>query len=343
MGRLDKYLREVNIEVQNGKTTSALIALDPVSTSRMIENEFKAMLDFISTNDGPLGKVLHYAWRREYQTRGLQHFHIVIWIDQAPVLGESTNEQVAEFIAKTITCRLPDKNKFPTLFERVNTCQMHKDNSYCLRNKKTNTGLTNICRFGFPRPITDSFIVRDVATSIAGRRQLKTKSRLYDLPRNADETHIYDYNPAILLTWHGNMDIQFIGEISGALSSYVTKYQTKPEKTNTAQTFDVINSTKSLSNKLWNIGLRSFGNRECGSLEASDTLLGIPLFRTDPQTTIKWLGVSFNRNRRLKSKKDIEQLDTESTEIFYASLIDTHYPNRPLGLESLSLFEYARN
>lgn len=78
-------------------------------------------------------------------------------------------------------------------------------------------------------------------------------------------------------------------------------------------------------------------------MEASDTLLGIPLFGTDPDTTIKWLGVSINRNRRLKSKKDIEQLDTESTEIFYASLIDIHYPNRPIELEKLSLFEYARN
>jgi len=93
--RLDKYLRKVNSDVQHGKTTAALIALDPVSTSRIIENKFRAMLDFISSDDGPIGKVVHYAWRREYQTRGLQHFHIVIWVDQALLLGESTNEQVA--------------------------------------------------------------------------------------------------------------------------------------------------------------------------------------------------------------------------------------------------------
>lgn len=90
--------------------------MDPVSTSRVIEKEFRAMLDFISSDDEPIGKVVHYAWRREYQTRGLQHFHIVMWVDQAPVLGESTNEQVAEFIANTITCRLPDKNNYPTAY-----------------------------------------------------------------------------------------------------------------------------------------------------------------------------------------------------------------------------------
>lgn len=53
------------------------------------------------------------------------------------------------------------------------------------------------------------------------------------------------------------------------------------------------------------MALRSLSNRECGSLEASDTLLGIPLFGTDPCTTIKWLGVSILRNRRLKSKEKI--------------------------------------
>lgn len=212
-----------------------------------------------------------------------------------------------------------------------------------MRKKKTTTGTTTACRFGFPRPVTKEIILRDVAISIVGRRNFKSKSRLYDLPRDSSEVYINDYNLAVLMAWNGNMDLQYIGEKSCALSSYVTKYQTKPEKTNTAQTFDVINNTKTLSSKLWNVALRSLSNRECGSLEASDTLLGIPLFGTDPCTTIKWLGVSTLRNRRLKSKEEIELLDAESNNIFFPSIIDTHYPNRPIELEHLSLFDYARN
>lgn len=60
------------------------------------------------------------------------------------------------------------------------------------------------------------------------------------------------------------MDIHFIEEKSCALSSYITKYQTKPEKSYAAQTFDLINNTKSLSSKLWNFALRSLNNREFG-------------------------------------------------------------------------------
>ena len=69
-----------------------------------------------------------------------------------------------------------------------------------------------VCRFGFARPATDTFKLRDVATSIASRRKLKTRSMLYDLPRSKKEEFIKDYNLAILLAWEGNMDLQFVGE-----------------------------------------------------------------------------------------------------------------------------------
>lgn len=104
----------------------------------------------------------------------------------------------------------------------------------------------------------------------------------------------------------------------------------------------MINNTKSLSSKLWNLALRSLNNRECGSLEASYTLLSIPLFGTDSNTTIKWLDVSINRNRRLEPKKEIEKLDNQSTDLFYPSLIDFHYPQRPHEMENISLFDFAR-
>lgn len=52
--------------------------MDPVSTSLYIDMKFKAMLSFLTGSNNPLGKVIHYAWRREYQARGLQHFHLLI-------------------------------------------------------------------------------------------------------------------------------------------------------------------------------------------------------------------------------------------------------------------------
>jgi len=102
------------------------------------------------------------------------------------------------------------------------------------------------------------------------------------------------------------------------------------------------NKNKSLTSHLWNIALRFTNNRECGALEAADTLLGIPLHGTDRNTTIRWLDTNQIRYKKLKSRREIEALDAESTNIFYQSLIDDYYPHRPNELENTSLYEFAQ-
>lgn len=339
---LGQYLRNVNGDEARGKSISALIAMDPISTSRFMDNKFHAMLKFICSPNGPLGHVAHYAWRREYQSRGLQHFHIMIWIKDAPVLGVATNKEVIEIISRYASCRIPDSTNFPELHSRVMNYQKHHHNSYCQRAKKTKYGkFVKVCRFGFSRPITNEFVLRNIAKSIHGRRKLKLKSRLYDLRRTAEEIDINDYNPAILMAWKGNMDIQYIGEKSCAISSYITKYSTKPEKSFSGDGFSDIAASKPLFTKLWMMGQRILSTRECGALEAADTLLQIPLFGTDEDTTIKWLDIRMERNRKLKNWKTIEGMDVNRTDIFCDSMIDTHYPQRPTELEDICLFDFA--
>jgi len=84
---------------------------------------------------------------------------------------------------------------------------MHKHNNYRLRNKITVNSVMKVCRFGFGRPVTKKFVLRKVQASVVGRRKLKAKSRLYDLPRKESEVNINDYVPIFMLLWNGNMDI----------------------------------------------------------------------------------------------------------------------------------------
>ena len=86
--------------------------------------------------------------------------------------------------------------------------------------------------------------------------------------------------------------------------------------------------------------MKSMSHRECGALEACDTLLGIPLFVTDPNITIRWVDVNMVRSRRLKEKPVIERMEGESCDIFYPSWVDSHYPNRPEELEDVHLYEF---
>lgn len=341
---LTEYLREVGGPATAGMSPSQLIASDPVSTSRFMDNKFRAMLDFICSSDNPIGEVTHYFWRREYQGRGMQHFHLLIWIKDAPVLGKSSNEEVAALILKHVTCRLPSRHVSADLYRRVTTHQRHKHNSYCLRSKKNKDGTSSkVCRFGFSRPVTENIVIRDVAVSIVGRRELQSRKRLIDLPRNKNEVDINDYNPVLLAAWEGNIDMQLIGELSTLLTWYVTKYISKFEKSNMERGIsEQINSTRSLCSRLWSFAQRALNHRECGALEAADTLLGIPLHGTDPQTTIKWIDVRMIRNRKVKTHKEIAALDADPTDIFCDSVVDTYYPDRPEELESTNLYDFVK-
>ena len=95
----------------------------------------------------------------------------------------------------------------PILHNRVLKYQSHLCNSYCLRAKETKSGLRKVCHFGFPRPEREGLHLCSVVESVAGRKALIPISRLYDLPRKDNEYMINDYNPAILLAWEGNMDL----------------------------------------------------------------------------------------------------------------------------------------
>ncbi|KAL6433602.1 hypothetical protein ACFW04_006589 [Cataglyphis niger] len=203
---LDEHIREVN-EWHDTFLCISVLVRDPVSTARFLDNKFRAMLDFLSCKDHPIGEVTHYFWRREYQGRGI-HFHLLIWIKNAPIFGESAIEEVSKFILQHKSCKMPNQNI---------SLLLYRQGRKVIRR----------CRFGFPRPVTETLNMRDVATSIASRKQLKHKSRLYDLPRTDNEVNINDYNPVLLTAWEDNMNIQFIDEKLSLLTWYITKYMNK--------------------------------------------------------------------------------------------------------------------
>lgn len=70
--------------------------------------------------------------------------------------------------------------------------------------------------------------------------------------------------------------------------------------------------------------------------------MGIYLYGTDAQTTIRWLDVNIYRNQRVKSKKEINQLESDSTDIFFKSWVDNYYSQGPQDLENMSLYNFAR-
>ena len=178
---LGEYLKKFCKPEHRGKTTTELVVLEPVLAAVFIETKFQATLEFILSSDNPLGKVTHYFWRREYQGRGMDHFHLVLWIEDGPVLEQSPEETIRSYILQHMSCRIPDPKISPELHRKVEY-QVHRCNGYCKRRIKTKTGFRSVCRFSFPRKQRDSLHMYKTTTAIVNRRKLKKYARLYDLP-----------------------------------------------------------------------------------------------------------------------------------------------------------------
>ena len=102
----------------------------------------------------PIGKIIDYFYRVEFQQRGSPHIHSLLWVQDAPVIDKNTDAEVVEFVDKYVTCEIPAEDE--TLLEIVTSVQQHsKRHSKLCRKKGT------VCRFTFPRfPNDETFIAR---------------------------------------------------------------------------------------------------------------------------------------------------------------------------------------
>ena len=65
-------------------------------------------------------------WKKEYQNHGAPHYHMLLWIQDAPVIGVDDPEKVLAWIEDRITCKLTDKDSNPELHALVMKYQLHK-------------------------------------------------------------------------------------------------------------------------------------------------------------------------------------------------------------------------
>ena len=133
---------------------------------------------------GVLGEVTHSFWKKEYQSRGAPHYHVLLWIKDAPVIGVDPEHIVTTWIDKTISCQIPDEKVSPELHHLVTKYQLHKWSNYCRRKKKYGSAYVTHCKFEFPREVVDETVLNNVEDS------LKSRNKVYHLWR---EERVNDY------------------------------------------------------------------------------------------------------------------------------------------------------
>ena len=297
-----RYLHKVN-DVPDSYPIGKLCCEDPISVSRKFSQKFHVFFNTVILKGSVLGTVTHYFYKKEYQARGAPHYHAVLWVKDAPTIGIDHSDEVMSWIEERMTCRIPDESSNPKLHKLVTRYQSHKCSEYCRRRKKHGGVFVTRCKFGFPREVNETGQINSVDDS------LKSRKKIYLLPRSEKETRVNDYNPLLLLLWRANMDIQFIAEKSLSLAHYVSGYVTKAERSNMQDIWQEISSDKNVYSKLWSFGVRCLRSRECGLYEACDLIIGEHL--CGKSDCIRWIDASFpyKRKRRLKDHKKLQALN----------------------------------
>ena len=105
------------------------------------------------TNANPIGKIIYYALRVEFQMRGSPHLHALIWTSDCPTLTHDNIEAYTEFVDKHVQAYLPNKDDDSKLHELAATYQKHTHSKTCRKYK-------NIpCRFSFGQFFTQKTLV----------------------------------------------------------------------------------------------------------------------------------------------------------------------------------------
>lgn len=120
---------------------------NPVTVARMFDHRFQIFhKEVILSPAEPIGKVVDYFHRVEFQQRGSPHMHCLYWVENAPNLESEGDEAVCKFINRYVTCAIPSENEDAELRKTVLEVQQHsKKHSKSCKKKGTE------CRFNFPQ------------------------------------------------------------------------------------------------------------------------------------------------------------------------------------------------
>ena len=132
---IDRYLRKIN-KVPKSYPIERLCIEDLISVSQKFSQKFHDFFDTVLIKEAVLGEVTHSFWKKEYQSRGAPHYHVLLWIKDAPVIGVNPEHVVTEWINKRISCHIPDEKDSAELHRLVTKYQLHKCSNYCRRKKK---------------------------------------------------------------------------------------------------------------------------------------------------------------------------------------------------------------
>ena len=137
-----EILNDEQVNAMDWSTKVHYLKRNPVTVARQTDYVFKQLWGKVILNGiHPIGQILNFNDRRQFQNRWTKHMHAPIHIVDAPKTDENKDSEAVEFIDKYITWAVPDETKYPEMSNLVKKVQTHHHTTTCWKKK----GVT--CRF----------------------------------------------------------------------------------------------------------------------------------------------------------------------------------------------------
>lgn len=317
--------------------------------------------------------------RVEFQLRGSPHEHILLWLKNAPsydIEKPNTMTDCINFIDQFTTCHYDENDPYVRvqMHKHNQTCYKGKKSEKVCRfnypvpvmprttileplskenktddmksNFKSIKGLMNEYYNKKPVLVDFSEVLQTLNLSeeeyiLAIRSSLK-RSQVF-LKRNTLEVGINSYNKDILHMFECNMDIQFVLE-EYALASYIINYISKIDaglsKLMRETEADLKKGNTSIKDKLKKFANTFINSNLMSAQEAVYHVLSLPLSKNSRKVVYINTSPKAVRVQMLKLKKDLEQLDPDSKDVFMTNIF-SKYSNRSAFKENLCLADFV--
>ncbi|XP_029948792.1 uncharacterized protein LOC115389532 isoform X1 [Salarias fasciatus] len=357
---------EVNFEELDWSEKCDILRSNPVTAMRMFDKRVEALFrDLLLSPAQPLGKVVDFFYRVEFQHRGSPHIHCLLWVEGAPVFEKDDDQTVCDFVSRYITAQLPDPHTQPDLYKKVSEVQKHSRTHTKTCFKSVGSG----CRFGFPKPPCRNVMItrpdggKYTATAKTKLRPLNrllnepeaasmsldqllaqcdltvaeyefylnelNKSSAVLLKRDPKDCWINAYNPHLLTAWDANIDVSYILNAYGCIH-YLTKYITKKEAGLSEYLKTVINNSNTSnvndSEEMKAVMQAYSKKREISAQECVARACGLKMKKCS--RAVVFIPTDENPLRMSRPLSFLENTTDECTNIWMTSLADK-YKNRP--------------
>ena len=161
-------LTRKDIKKMSIKERSEKLKANPIQAVGLFQYRVESFFTrCITSPSNPVGRVIEYAIKIEFQERGSPHAHCLLWVEGAPKIDVDDDDVICKFIDTYVSGMLPcDSPGTRQMRKLVTKFETHSHSSYCRRNHS--------CRFGFPKaPATRTVICREPDDSTSHEKLLQ--------------------------------------------------------------------------------------------------------------------------------------------------------------------------